>query len=63
MSLIYYETWFIFHKVKAVTFHKAFGLNLGNPDAQDKGWENEQEISKGVFLLLNANIFIKEVTK
>lgn len=46
-----------------MTFHKAFGLNLGNPDAQDKGRENEQEISKGVFLLLNANIFIKEVTK
>lgn len=46
-----------------MTFHKAFGLNLGHPDVQDKGRENEQEISKGVFLLLNANIFIKEVTK
>lgn len=46
-----------------MTFHKAFGLNLGNPDAQDKGKENEQEFSKGAFLLLNANIFIKEVAK
>jgi hypothetical protein len=33
-----------------MTFHKAFGLNLGNPDDQDKGRQNEQEISKGPFL-------------
>ena len=31
--------------------------------AQDKGRENEQESSKGGLLLLNANIFIKELAK
>lgn len=55
--------WVFFLMRTNMTFHKAFGLNLRNLAAQDKGRENEQESSKGGLLLLNANIFIKELAK
>lgn len=52
---------FFLTKTNLWHFHKAFGLNLRNLAAEDKGREKEQESSKGGLPVLNANIFIKIV--